>query len=81
MTADDVLRVTRLRRLAKTGEAQRIREASGASLRMFGDALGVATATVHRWETGERTPRPDLALAYLDLLDALQAQAGELVPA
>lgn len=54
--------------------ARDLRRQSALSLAEVGRALGVSHAAVHRWETGRRIPRGDLAVRYLDLL---RRAAGE----
>lgn len=49
-------------------DAEMIRKAANLSYRQVAEALGVAESTVHRWEHGERHPRPKHARAYADLL-------------
>jgi transcriptional regulator with XRE-family HTH domain len=58
--------------LPRPSERRRIREKAGLSLREIGAALGVDAVTVLRWERGAQ-PRRDRALAYRELLDALEA--------
>lgn len=64
-----------MRRLAASGEARRIRLTAGLSLsEMAAAANGVSVATVYRWETGERSPRGDAAIAYGRTLARLQRE-------
>lgn len=71
MTGDRLLEIVSTRQCCADGDARAIREHAGLSLAEVADELGVAIATVHRWETGERRPRPALAIAYGRLLDRL----------
>jgi len=70
----EVIRLVRVRRMLEDGSAKALRVDSGLSLRDVADALGVNTATVHRWEANRRIPHRDAALRYADLLDALTAE-------
>jgi DNA-binding transcriptional regulator YiaG len=71
MTTTDLRRLTRVRRLAETGEARRIREAARLGLGEVARSLGVSGSTLHRWEQGLRSPRGGKALMWCDLLDDL----------
>lgn len=72
MTGNQVLALSRARSVARTGEARRIREAAQLSLAEVAAAIGVDTSTVHRWETGDRRPRGDAAVRFIELLDELR---------
>lgn len=48
-----------------------VRRRARASLRDFGNELGVSPMTVLRWEQGTTEPRLVHAIAYRALLDAL----------
>jgi DNA-binding transcriptional regulator YiaG len=67
----DALKLTRVRRLAASGEARRLRRAANLSYAETGSAVAVSPATILRWETGERSPHGAAALRYLELLDQL----------
>jgi DNA-binding transcriptional regulator YiaG len=54
--------------LPSPGVARQIREAAGVSQARLAAELGVHELTVHRWETGTRTPHGGLRLAYARLL-------------
>lgn len=65
----------RLRRsLPAPGMRRQTRELAGVSQTAVSEALGVARATVSRWETGVRTPRGDLLKRYVGLLRTLAAE-------
>jgi len=72
MTATQVLALSRARSLAATGEGRRIREAARLSLTEVAAAIGVERSTLHRWEIGDRRPRGDAAVRYVELLDDLR---------
>lgn len=76
MDTDALVRVTRVRQLARSGAARSIRLAAGLSLGEVGRSLGCSTSTVFRWEAGERVPRGDLAIRYGELLDALMQRGA-----
>jgi transcriptional regulator with XRE-family HTH domain len=65
MTVEDVVLA---RRLARDGNARRIREASGLSASEVARALGVSPGTVCRWERGLRVPRGEVAGEWVALL-------------
>ena len=58
--------------LPRPSERRRIRELARLSFRDIGQALHVDPMTVLRWEKGTVTPRPDHAIAYGRLLEALE---------
>lgn len=68
--ADLVSRV-RQAKLPPAPRRRRIREAAGLSMREVARALNVDVMTVSRWEGGVR-PRAEHAVAYRELLDALE---------
>lgn len=72
-----MVRLAEVRRLTKSGEAMRIRQATGWSLQGIGMALGVTPVTVWRWERGQRNPRGPAAVAYCELLRELADFATE----
>jgi transcriptional regulator with XRE-family HTH domain len=76
-TSEQVLDLARVRRLASSGEARRVRLAAGLSLYDLAGAVGVAAATVHRWERGESRPSGEAALRYGALLGAVARQVRE----
>ena len=49
-----------------------IRQSGGLSQGDLAVDLGVTRAAVSRWETGDRTPRGDLLVAYAELLERLR---------
>lgn len=66
-----LIRLARVRHLAQTGEARRIRAAAGLSQGEIADFVDVRPSTVSRWETGQRTPTGPAALLWLSLLEDL----------
>jgi transcriptional regulator with XRE-family HTH domain len=67
--------IRQARRLPPPPLAKAIREAAGVSQQRLADELGVHRVSVARWELGLRRPRGRLLVAYIDLLDALRAEA------
>ena len=77
MTAKQALELMTARRLARSGEARRIRTAGGLSLSEVASTVGVSPAAVSRWESGQRRPYGRPALAYARLLNSIQEAQGE----
>ncbi|WP_170856790.1 helix-turn-helix domain-containing protein [Geodermatophilus africanus] len=63
-----VERLVEARALLASGEARRIRLASGISQGKMAAELGVSVSAIHRWERGERVPRGRAATDYAALL-------------
>lgn len=70
-------RLARVKAMAASGEARRVRLAARLSLRDVGLAVGVDQSTVSKWEAGDRVPRGDAAWRYADLIERLQRAAGQ----
>lgn len=60
----DLLELAAIRRQARAGRARDARLQAGLSLAEVAAVIGVAPATVLRWETGQRKPRGLAALRY-----------------
>ncbi len=75
MTPAELARIATARELARTGAARRIRLTAGLSLSEFSEAIGAAPSAISRWESGQRTPRPRVALRYAAVLETLQQVA------
>ncbi|WP_173266521.1 helix-turn-helix domain-containing protein [Streptomyces pacificus] len=73
--AAQLLRLSRIRAAANSGEARRLREAAHLSIAEVARACGVDQSTVWRWERGTRRPRGRQALAYGELIDSLRSAA------
>jgi DNA-binding XRE family transcriptional regulator len=72
----DVERTLELRSWIVTGRARQLRVNAGISQAAIGDKIGVAAATVLRWEKG-RVPRGRNAREYHKVLTRLaKAEAG-----
>lgn len=52
-------------------EARQLRKTAGLTQRQVADVVGVAGATVCRWESGLRFPRGENAVQYLAALDRI----------
>jgi DNA-binding transcriptional regulator YiaG len=70
-TAASLQMLALVRAMTESGEAREIRQRARVSLTEMSDAVGVAPATVARWEVGDRRPRGDAALRYLGVLQSL----------
>lgn len=69
--AKTALRIARVRQLASSGEAARIREGADLTRGDVARDIGVSVHTVRRWELGERAPTGVAALRYEALLASL----------
>lgn len=65
-----------VRRLCRSGEAQRIRRKAEVSLAEVAADVGVTPTAVQRWETGLRFPRDAGAEKYLRVLRRLERVTG-----
>ncbi|QOK21395.1 helix-turn-helix transcriptional regulator [Janibacter indicus] len=68
---ENVQQLAMVRHLARTGEARRRRQAARLSLSEVAAAVGVSEATVSRWERAQRLPKGTNALAFLEVLQAI----------
>lgn len=65
----------RAKRLPPPARRREIREAARLSRRAIAKELGVSGTTVQWWERdGGTNPRPATALAYMDLLELIEAE-------
>jgi transcriptional regulator with XRE-family HTH domain len=71
---EQVRDLARIRRMQVSGEARRLRERAGISLRTMARAVGVRASTLIRWEASRVRPREDTALAWLAALDQIRAE-------
>ena len=67
----DLVELSKVRSLAKSGTARAIRRSAGVSAGEVAEAVGVSSSTVLRWEDGERAPRGEAALRYGAILQGL----------
>lgn len=68
MDIEALQRVSEVRRMLVSGQVREQRKRLHLSQREVASALGVAPGSVHRWEAGERLPRPELALKLAEAL-------------
>jgi DNA-binding transcriptional regulator YiaG len=71
--SNTALELSRVRHLARTGEARRLRVLSDLTQADIARSVGVTGATVSCWESGKYRPTGSAALAYGRLLTALAA--------
>lgn len=70
--------IQEVRRLARSGEARKLRQRSRVSLREMASEIGVDPSSLSRWETGETAPRAEAAFRWATALLAIRLQeAGE----
>jgi DNA-binding XRE family transcriptional regulator len=77
LSETDIERIVTIRRVLRSGVAAEIREAAGASRAEVAASVDCHPITVAKWETGERTPRTEVALRLADVYGHL-AGAAEL---
>lgn len=71
-----------LRRLVRSGEARRIREAEDqASIREYAAFVGVSHTTLARWEHGRARPRGSGALRWYRLLTRHECDGSKAIGA
>jgi transcriptional regulator with XRE-family HTH domain len=68
---DHMTQLLAARELSQSGRARELRQRAGLSLYEMAAAVGVAAATIHRWEHGQRRPHGEAALRYGAVLDLL----------
>lgn len=71
MNTEALAELAETRTLVRSGAARPIRLNAGLSLGEVAKSIGVSPATILRWETGERVPHGEAAVAYGRLLYAL----------
>lgn len=71
MNLSKATRLARVKAMAASGEAKRVRTDARLSMRDVAMAVGVDTSTVCKWEAGTRVPRGDAAWRYAELIDGL----------
>lgn len=64
------------RRMPSPTMARELRRAAGLSQGRLAKELGVTRVTVARWELGTRSPRGELLIAYVELLDTIRAASA-----
>ncbi|TCP53449.1 helix-turn-helix protein [Tamaricihabitans halophyticus] len=58
---------------------RKAREAKGITVRRLGEELETSHTTVSRWETGQRSPKPEEVAAYLVVVGASAEQRDEII--
>lgn len=66
-------KVSARRRLPAPPLRKLIRMSSGATQQDVAEAVGVSRAEVSRYERGDRSPRGERLVRYVDVLDVLRA--------
>lgn len=72
MNRDQLIMISRARKLLASGRARQIRRKARISSEELAQAVGVARATLSRWENGQSQPRGPYALRYAELLEELE---------
>lgn len=72
MTAEELVLLGIAARRAEDGSGKTIRRDARLSLRLVAQSIGVAEATVCRWENGDRRPRGQAAIRWVQLLAKLE---------
>lgn len=74
--ADVRRRISARRRLPAPSERRSIRVAAGLSQEEVAALVGVHRESVSRWELGQRSPRGEMLVAYVEVLDELAKGAA-----
>lgn len=72
----ELVRISECRRKLRSGEARELRIRAHVGLSEVARAAGISRTAAYRYENGERTPRPDEAMRYAEVLDGLQKVVG-----
>ena len=72
MATFESIRLATVRRIAASGEAERLRVEAGLSRGDVARDIGITETSLRRWERGLRRPSGRAALRYLELLAALK---------
>jgi predicted transcriptional regulator len=75
-TIDTMLMLARARRLSRSGEGRRLREAAGLSVHDVARAADTTAACVSRYERGDRVPHGDTAIRWARVCAAIAAEIG-----
>ena len=73
MSLDEMVLVSRVRALARTGAARAYREEAHIGLREMARMLGADAGMLSKWERGVHSPKPGEALAWAEALRRLGA--------
>lgn len=78
MTSIETIKaLAKIRAMAASGEAREIRQRHNLSLTEMADAIPAGANTLARWELGDRRPRGESALRWLEVLQSLDAPMAE----
>jgi len=69
--------ITVRRRLPPPPQRRAMRQLAGLSMRHLAEELGVSVTAVGQWERGERSPRGDNLVSYVELLETIRASTAE----
>ena len=69
--AEKTLKIAKARQLASSGTGRMLRQAAQLNGYELARAIDVDPSTLWRWENGERTPRGEWAIRYVDFLERL----------
>lgn len=72
MTVQDILRLSAARAHAADGTGRAIRQRHRLTVLEVAEAISVGVPLLSRWERGERRPRGEGALRWVELLDELE---------
>lgn len=72
MNTQAILRLAAARAHAATGTGRTIRQRHRLTLVEVADAIGIDQPMLSRWERGERRPKGEAALRWVDLLADLE---------
>ena len=76
-TLEELLELKRVRMLAETGKARKIREASKITQAELARFVGVTGVTLGSWDNGEHIPRLKVGLRWLQALDELAGATND----
>ena len=72
MEIDTLMQIVATRQRARDGTARAIRQRAGVTLAEMARTVGVTESTMSRWESGQRNPRGEAALRWMEALAELE---------
>ncbi len=75
MSTEELLILSRARRMAKTGEARAVRLAACVTQTAVAESIGVSQSLFNHWEAGRRNPTGRAGIRYGRLLMAFEEKA------